>query len=122
MLQDVVSSPSSKLRELLDGLATTITSGGDMHDFLDKHAETLLFDFRLEREKYTKTSETLMDIYISIVIAAPMIMLMLFVIMGSTGMYFLGLTTEVMSFLIILSIVILNIGFLLFLRMKQPVF
>ncbi len=116
------SSPSTKLRELLDGLVTTITSGGSMHDYLDKHAEGLLFDYRLEREKYTKTSETFMDIYISIVIAAPMILLMLFVIMGSTGMYFLGLTTEVMSVLIILAIIVLNIGFIVFLRMKQPIF
>jgi len=115
-------SPSSKLRELLDGLATTITSGGSMHDYLDKHAEGLLFDYKLEREKYTKTSETFMDIYISIVIAAPMILLMLFVIMGSTGMYFMGLTTEVMSVLIILAIIFLNIGFIMFLRMKQPIF
>ena len=116
------SSPSTKLRELLDGLATTITSGGDMHDFLDKHAEGLLFDYRLDREKYTKTAETLMDIYISISIAAPMVLLMLFIIMGSTGMYFLGLTTNIMATLIILCLVVLNIGFLLFLRMKQPVF
>ncbi|MDD5191966.1 MAG: type II secretion system F family protein [Candidatus Nanoarchaeia archaeon] len=116
------SSPSSKLRELLDGLATTITSGGDLHEFLDKHAEGLLFDYRLERERYTKTAETLMDIYISISIAAPMILLMLFIIMGSTGMFFLGLTTEIMAVLIILCLVILNVGFLLFLRLKQPIF
>lgn len=116
------SSPSTKLRDLLDGLATTITSGGDMHDFLDKHAESLLFDYRLDREKYTRTAETLMDIYISISIAAPMILLMLFIIMGSTGMYFLGLTTNIMAVLIILCVVVLNLGFLLFLRMKQPTF
>jgi len=116
------SSPSSKLRELLDGLATTITSGGDLHGFLDKHADELLFDYRIEREKYTKTAETFMDIYISIVIAAPMILLMLFIIMGSTGMYFMGLTTNITGFLIIFTIIILNIGFLIFLRLKQPTF
>ena len=116
------SSPSVKLRALLDGLATTITSGGDLHQFLDKHAESLLFDYRLEREKYTKTSETFMDIYISIVIAAPMILLMLFVIMGITGMYFMGLSTNVMSLLIIFIIIVLNIGFLIFLKLKQPIF
>jgi len=116
------SSPSAKLRALLDGLATTITSGGDLHEFLDKHAESLLFDYRLEREKYTKTAETFMDIYISIVIAAPMILLMLFVIMGSTGMYFMGLSTNIMSLLIIFIIVVLNIGFLMFLKLKQPIF
>lgn len=116
------SSPSIKLRELLDGLATTINSGGDLHEFLEKHADTLLFDYKIEREKYTKTAETFMDIYISIVIAAPMVLLMLFVIMGSTGMYFMGLTTNIMSILIILIITILNIGFLFFLRLKQPSF
>ncbi|MEK6935855.1 MAG: type II secretion system F family protein, partial [Nanoarchaeota archaeon] len=116
------SSPSQKLRELLDGLATTITSGGDLHQFLDQHAGSLLLDYKLERQRYTKTSETFMDIYISIVIAAPMILLMLFVIMGSTGQYFLGLTTPIMSLLIIFSIIALNIGFLIFLRMKQPNF
>jgi len=116
------SSPSLKLRELLDGLATTITSGGDLHEFLEKHADTLLFDYKIEREKYTRTAETFMDIYISIVIAAPMILLMLFVIMGSTGMYFMGLTTNLMSMLIIFIIVVLNIGFLVFLRLKQPKF
>ena len=81
-----------------------------------------MFDFKLEREKYTKTSETFMDIYISVVIAAPMIFLMLFVIMGSTGATetFLGLSAGVLSFLIILAITLLNLGFLLFLRMKQP--
>lgn len=116
------SSPSADLRGLLGGLATTMTSGGDMHDFLDKHAENLLFDYKLDREKYTRTAETLMDIYISISIAAPMVLLMLFIIMGSTGMYFLGLTTDIMAALIILCLVALNIGFLMFLKMKQPVF
>jgi archaellum biogenesis protein FlaJ (TadC family) len=116
------ASPSSKLRELLDGMATSITSGGALDKFLDKHAETLLFDYKLEREKYTKTSETFMDIYISIVIAAPMILLMLFVIMGSTGALggFLGLSINALSILVILAIVGLNIAFLVFLQLKQP--
>jgi hypothetical protein len=63
-----------------------------------------------------------MDIYISIVIAAPMILLMLFVIMGSTGVLtsFLGMSTGIMSLLIIFAIVVLNIGFIVFLRIKQP--
>ena len=117
------TSPSPKLRELLNGIATTSTSGGNLSDFLNKHSESLLFDYRLERERYTRTSETFMDIYIAVVIAAPMILLMLFVIMGSTGTLgnFLGLSTNILSFLIILTIVLLNIIFLAFLKMKQPV-
>ena len=117
------SSPSAKLKDLLNGFATTMTSGGNLHNFLDEHANTLLFDYKLGREKYTKSSETFMDIYISVAIAAPMILLMLFVIMGSTGTLtsFMGLSTEVLSFLIILIISLLNIIFLIFLKLKQPV-
>lgn len=118
------SSPSVKLRELLDGLATAISTGGELHQYLSNRAEGLLFDYKLEREKYTKVSETFMDIYISVVIAAPMILIMLFVIMGSTGTLssFLGLSTQMLSFLIIFAIVLLNIGFLVFLKIKQPAF
>jgi len=114
--------PSLKMKVLLDGLATAITSGGNLHEYLDKHSESLLFDYKLEREKYTKTSETFMDIYISIAIAAPMIFLMLFVIMGSTGSLvgYLGLSVDMLSILIILGIVFINIGFLVFLKLKQP--
>jgi Flp pilus assembly protein TadB len=120
--QTAKTSPSSKLGELLNGMATAMTSGGDLHNFLDSHSDTLLFDYKLERERYTKTSETFMDIYISIVIAAPMILLILFVVMGGSGLMFAGLSTNIMSFLIILAIVVLNIGFLIFLKLKQPVF
>ncbi|MDP2924827.1 MAG: type II secretion system F family protein [Nanoarchaeota archaeon] len=117
------SSPSNKLKELFEGLATAITSGGSLKDFLNKRADNLLFDYKLERERYTKTSETFMDMYISIVIAAPMILLMLFVIMGSTGTLsnFLGLTVDALNYLIILAIAVLNIGFLIFLKLKQPI-
>lgn len=117
------TSPSSKLRNLLNGLTTTISSGGDLHSFLDKHSETLLFDYKLDREKYTKSSETFMDIYISLGIAAPMIFLMLFVMMGSTGalVNLLGISVESLSLLIIFAVIILDIGFLIFLKLKQPI-
>lgn len=116
------SSSSVKLKELFGGLATAITSGGDIHTYLDKHADELLFDYKIERERYTKTSETFMDIYISVVIAAPMIMLMLFVIMGSTAMSIGGISSKTMGILIILIVVALNIGFLFLLKLKQPSF
>jgi hypothetical protein len=118
------ASPSPKLRELLNGLATTITTGGDLHQFLDKHSEALLFDYRLEREKYTKTAETFMDIYISIGIAAPMIFLMLFIMMGSTGLLtnLVGFDAKTMGLLIMLGVILLNTIFLVILKLKQPPF
>jgi len=56
------STPSVKLSELLGGLVFTIRSGGNLHDYLNKHAETMMFDYRLLNEKRNKVSETLMDL------------------------------------------------------------
>lgn len=113
------TSSSTKLAELFFGLATTINSGGEFSDFFNKRSETLLTDYRIEREKYAKTAETFMDIYISIVIAAPMI-LMLFLILLSLGNFSIGLSTIEMTFLIIGIIVVVNIFFILFIDLNQP--
>ena len=114
------STPSSKLRELLNGLAVSLTSGGDLGEYLSKHSDSLLFDYRIEREKYNKISETFMDIYISVAIAAPMIFLMIFVIIGSTGMEVMGLSTDILSILIIFVVILINVVFLVYLNLKQP--
>lgn len=116
-----VSTPSDNLAELYSGLATTINSGGDFGEFFNKRAETLLMDYRLEREKYAKTAETFMDIYISIVIAAPMILMLLLIllIIGSVN---IGFSIFQLTALIITVTALINIFFLVFIHLKQPVY
>jgi hypothetical protein len=60
-----------------------------------------------------------MDLYISIVIAAPMILLMLLIMLtvADLGM---GLSVEQLSTAIVGVVVIINIVFLSFLHLKQP--
>lgn len=113
-------SPNRKLSELFNGLATTISTGGSMTEFLDKRAETLLFDFKLEKEKNTRTAETFMDIYISVAVAAPMMLVLLLVLMGISGISTFLTNPGVMAFAIVMAISLLNIIFLLFLHLKQP--
>lgn len=113
------STPSKKLAELLNGMATTITSGGDLPEFFDKRAQTLLFEYRLEREKYTKSAETFMDIYISVVIAAPMILMLLLMMMKISGLG-ISLPTSLITLMMILGVSVVNIIFLTFLHLKQP--
>lgn len=112
---------SKKLAELFNGFSTSITTGTSLNEFLDKRAETLLFEYRLERERYTKTAETFMDIYISIVISAPMIMMILLVLIKVSGASF-GLTLGGLTALMILIIGLVNVLFLVFLHLKQPNF
>jgi len=113
------STPSEKLSELLSGLATTIQSGGELSDFFHQRAESLLTTYRLDREKYTKVAETFMDIYISVVIATPMILILLLIMIGVSGIQ-LGFSPVQMSLMIILLVAVVNVVFLGVLHVKQP--
>ena len=112
------TTPSKKMSELLKGLATTINSGGDLTKFFDTRAESLLFEYKINREKESKAAETFMDLYISIVIAAPMIFLLLLMMMKISG---LGITlpTSTITLIMVLGVTMINIFFILFLHFKK---
>jgi Flp pilus assembly protein TadB len=111
--------PSEKLAELYNGISTTISSGGDLSQFFEKRAETLLFDYKMERDKYNKATETYMDIYLSVVIAGPMILMLLLIIMRVSGLG-ITLSTSAISLITVSGVTIANIFFLIFLYIKQP--
>ena len=113
------STPSTKLSELFTGLSTTIHSGGELSNFFEKRAGTLLTGYRLEREKFTKVAETFMDIYITIAIAAPMILLLVLVML-SLSQFSVGLSPRQLAFLMITALALVNIFFLAMLHLKQP--
>jgi flagellar protein FlaJ len=118
-LKNTANNSSSKgLAELLNGLSTTINSGGDLQNFFEERAKSLLFNYRIAQEGESKAAETFMDIYISLLIAAPMILMLLLIIMKISG---LGLTMSFLGIaLMIVSIVVVaNILFLTFLHVKR---
>ncbi len=114
-----LNNPSKKLADLFNSLATTITSGGDLSEFFEKRAQSLLFEYRLEREKHTKASETFMDIYISVVIAAPMILMLLLMMMKISGLG-ISLSSGMITLVMVLGVSLINVVFITFLHLKQP--
>ncbi|MEK6888749.1 MAG: type II secretion system F family protein [Nanoarchaeota archaeon] len=115
------NSPSKKLSELLSGMASTITSGGSLSNFFEKRAETLLLNYRLEREKFTKSAETFMDLYITVVIVAPMILLLIFILL-SISEFGPSISPGYIAFMIIAIITLINIIFLGIIHIKQPAY
>lgn len=112
------NTASKKLVDLYNGLATTISSGGDLPRFFDERAEGLLFEYNLEKEKSTRAAETFMDIYISVVIAAPMILMLLLMMMRISGLG-LALSTSMITLVMVLGVSIINVVFLTFLQIRQ---
>jgi len=120
-LKNVASRTSNKrLAELFSGLATNISTGGALKNYLGKKSENFLVDYRLERQKYSELAGTFMDVYISILIAAPLVLMMMFIVMNVAGLGMGGLTIEMLLILSVVGVVALNIVFLVVLNMKQP--
>lgn len=110
---------NERLKDLLAGMAINITSGGSLKNYLEKKSENLLMDYKLDRQKYNSLAETFMDMYISLLITAPLLLMIVFVVMSMTG-FNIGISVNVLNFLIITIISGLNILFLFILNAKQP--
>jgi archaellum biogenesis protein FlaJ (TadC family) len=120
-LKDVSKRTSStKLAELLSGLSTNISGGGDLKTYLEKKSENFLLDYQLERRRYIDLASTFMDIYISILIAAPMVLMLMFIIMNVAGLGFQGMSIQLLLMISVVVIVIVNIMFIIAINLKQP--
>ena len=113
------TTSNEKLSELFNGIATTISGGGSLKDYLNKKAEDMLLDYKLERKKYSNIAETSMDIYIGILVAAPLIFMVMLVVMNVTGMGG-GMSMQMVSYLIVIGVALINVAFLIFLQVRQP--
>ena len=120
-LKNVSKKISNKrLSELFSGIATNIGTGGELKSYLEKKADNFLLDYKLERQKYSDLAGTFMDIYISILIAAPLILMMMFIVMNVAGLGLGGLSLTTLLFFSIIAIILINILFLVVLNFKQP--
>ncbi|MDO8516661.1 MAG: type II secretion system F family protein [Nanoarchaeota archaeon] len=112
-------TPNQRLSELFNGIATNILSGGSLKSYLDKKSENFLLDYQLERQRYTAVAETFMDIYISLLIAAPLILIMMIIIMDVVKID-VGLSLDNILILTVGGIAFANVIFLIVLDAKQP--
>lgn len=114
------TTSSAKLSELFNGMAATISGGGDLRNYLDKIAADSLTDYKFRRKRFITVSETYADIYTGLLIAAPLMFMLILVLMnvvtGNVG----GLSSTSISLIGIGAIVLMNIGFLIFLEVSQP--
>ncbi|MEM4703423.1 MAG: type II secretion system F family protein [Candidatus Pacearchaeota archaeon] len=120
-LKNVAATTSSeKLAELLNGIATTTRTGGDLVKYLGEKSKDSMTDFRLRRQKYSEFVGMLSDIYTALLIAAPLILMLILAIIGVIGSSFAGLSITSLATIGLVVILVLNIVFLIFIHITQP--
>jgi len=117
MRETAKTTSSERFADLLNGMATTTTSGGDLRAYLDKNSADLLHDYKLKREKYVEVSGTYADVYTGLLIAAPLIFMLMLALINIIGVKMSTLTLGIIG---IGAIIALNIGFIIFLQISQP--
>lgn len=116
-----ITTPSKDFKELLNGLVSTIESGGSIRNYLDQKAKDALNNYRLDRKKYVEQIATYSDIYVGVLIAAPLLFFTSLAIIHVIGGTIGGLSISTLAIIGTYgAIPLLNILFLLVLSAIQP--
>ncbi len=121
MQQIAERTPSKNFRQLLEGIKSSIETGGDLKKFLQEQAKDALFDYRIRREKYMELLSTYADFYTAMLIAAPLFLVAILTVMNMMGGALAGTSIQnVMMIGIFAGLPLMNIAFLAFVHMTQP--
>lgn len=115
-------TPSEDLKELLWGINTTISAGGDVSAFLHEKAKGYMDDYRRRLDEYTSTLSTLLEIYLTLIIVGSMFFIAMSALMSVFGLGGLtrGLLLIAQFFTIFLFLPGLSVGFIYVIRGLSP--
>ncbi len=114
------TTPSNEFRELLNGMVSSISTGGNLREYLDNKAKDSLSTYKLERQKQVESIATYSDIYVAILVAAPMLFITTLTIINAIGGAIGGVSVELISTIgTFVAIPILNVGFIIFMNLTQ---
>jgi flagellar protein FlaJ len=117
------TTPSKDFKDFLDGMISTIETGGNLQEFLGEKSKEELLNYELDRQKYTETIATYSDIYTGLLIAAPLFFVAALSLISILGGGIGGVSVDVIiSVGTYIALPVLNILFLVFLEITQPEF
>ncbi len=111
-------TPSKKFRELLEGIYYTITSGGNLYQYLKEKADVYVADYEDVLRRYSQTLSMLNQVYLSIIIVGSVFFIILTTIMNMISP---SLSSLLMQFIIVFLIMpVVSIGFILLIKFISP--
>ncbi len=115
------TTPSYELKELLNGMVTTIETGGDIKQYLKDKSDDTLTTYRLDQQKYVETLATFSEVYTGVLIAAPLLFIVTLAILDTISGSLGGININTIALIGIFGLLpFVNIVFLLFLNITQP--
>jgi len=75
-------SSSDLFAAFLDGMVATANSGADIDQYLLKQSKTLMNDKRLKTKQFSETLGVVAEMYTTLLVVMPLILIILFAVMG----------------------------------------
>ncbi len=116
-----LTTPNKEFKDLLNGIISVVESGGDLKYYLKGKADDAFTNYKLERRRYVESLSTYSDVYIGVLLAAPLLFIVTLTIINLLGGTIGGFSVKTISFFgTFIGMPLLNIAFLLFLNLIQP--
>lgn len=78
-------SPSRKFQDLLQGVIITVTAGGNLKTYFRSKSEQFAYENRQDQKKFLDTLGVLAESFVTVVVAAPLFLLVLLSVMTMFG-------------------------------------
>ena len=114
-------APSRTLEGFLAEMEATISTGGDMKEFLSSYGREILGTKAIEAKEFSETLSTMAEVFIIMMVVFPLLMIVMLSIMSLVGGNLLGLSLSKLMWLITYLLVpIFGISFLVMLDQIMP--
>ncbi|MDD5650989.1 MAG: type II secretion system F family protein [Candidatus Nanoarchaeia archaeon] len=114
------TTPSTEFKELLNGIISSIETGGNLRAYLDGMSKDALSTYQLERKKYVESIATYSDIYTALLVAAPLLFITTLTIINVIGGAISGISvTTIATVGTFVVIPAMNLAFIIFLNLTQ---
>jgi len=115
-------TPSEKLRDTIEGMISTIHTGGNLGAFLREKFKTYMKLKRLALKKYADNLSVLSEVYVTLLLTGPLLLIIMLSVMamlggGGLGVFSSGLLLDVVTYI---GIPVCAIIFLIILDSTSP--
>lgn len=115
-------TPSGHFSDLLYGMSSTITTGGDLGKYLSGKAKSYMNMYRRSLEEYSKMISFYTEIYITLMIVGSLFFIVLLAVMSPVGASAGGRASTLLlqTFLVFFFTPLVSIGFIVLLKAISP--
>jgi flagellar protein FlaJ len=115
-------TPSEKLQEMIEGVISTIHTGGNLGAFLRERFKTAMKLRRLSLKKYSDSLAVLSEVYVALLLTGPLLLVIMLSVMSVLGGGGLGILSSdlLLSLLTYIGIPVCAVIFLLILDSTSP--